>query len=370
MVSEPTSPEVSSTPTEPTGTGCGKGTAGCFLGCVGLALLSVLLVAGAVWWFIRPGTQHATTVVVGPESSGAFRVGDLAEDPGARAALEEILVAVNERSPSTLQSDERPFWARDDADPRGAARVLGMLLPKEGTLSFEPAADREEPVAVLALNIRGMTKILRALVEADRDTSEIYRGVTLARSEEGDAVFAMVDGTLLITGDVAVAKGAVDRLLNGASPGIEQRLRTLDEPETSSLFVGSMDTREGLLSRSLEGEAEADQTPPPVDPRLLEPVQRLEIVVDSLSPETILARVGLATPSAPDAERAAAAMAEVLEKELSPAAVATRPEIRGADAILHLEITEWVDPVAAHLAEGDDDEPSPPADQPDGRDRI
>lgn len=342
--------EVSSTPTEPTGSGCGKGAAGCVLGCGGLVVLTALIVVGAAWWLIRPGTQHPTTAVAGPDSTGAFRVGDLAEDPGAREALEEILVAVNERSPSTLRTEDRPFWLRDERDPRGAATIVRMLLPREGTLSFEPVAGREEPAAVLALNLRGMTKLVRALVEADRDTAEVYRGVTLARSEEGEAVFAMVDGTLLIAGDPTVTKTAIDRLLDGATRGVERRLRVLGEPEGPSLFLGSVDTEGGLLARSLETEAEEQDSEPSVDPRSLETVDRLEISVDSLSGDAILARVGLATRSGPEAEEAAAAMAELLKAEMAPATVATRSEIRGGDATLHLEITDWVGPVADSLA--------------------
>ena len=345
--------DLSSTPMEPTGRGCGKGAAGCVVGCGGLVLLFLLIVGGAAWWLIRPGTQHPTTAVVGPQSAGAFRVGDLADDPGARAALEELLRAVDEKSPSTFASDDSPFWRRDGSDPRAAARVLRMLLPKEGTLSFEPVPDQEEPAAVLALNIRGMTKLLRALVEADRDTSEVYRGVTLARAEGGDAFFAMVDGTLLIADERTAARTGVDRLLDGTSQEMHQRLQILEEPEGRSLFLGSMDTEEGLLARSLQaesGEGEAREAPPSVDPEALEAVERLEISVDSLSGDAIVGRVGLAAGSPLEAEEAASAMAELLKTGMRPATVTVRPEIRDDDAVLHFEISDWIDPIATELA--------------------
>ena len=359
----PTASRSASSPSPPppiepsSGRGCGWKIPGCLLGCALAVGLAVLAVVVAAWWFLGPGTQRPTEAAVGPASTGALQVRDLGADPGAREALEEVVREVRRRAPASAQQKrELPAWL-PVSDSAATAGAIAKVLPREGTLSFERVAGRDEPAAVLVLNLRGFTRPLRMMLDRGDAASERYRGVAVVAADGGDALFAMVDGTLVMTDDRGALHAAVDRLLDGTGEPMSSRLEILDRPPDGALLSGGVGFEPGELAamaRSERGsgrDATADGAPP-VDPAALDGVRRLELMVDGIDPRAVRFRVGVGAESPASADRAADAVADLVRKELSPATAtvtrSTAPTSSGA--VLDVELTDWIGPFAAWLA--------------------
>jgi hypothetical protein len=342
--------------------GCGKWALGCALGCGGLVVLFFVSVAIAGWWFVTPGTQHPTTAAVAPDSQGAFRVADLGEDEGAREALEAVIREASRLSPGTSRHD-RPVWVQSE-DPAAMAGLLSRLLPREGTLAFQPVPGRDEPSPVLVLNLRGLTRPLRMLLESDDHRTEPYRGVDIVGDQGGDTLLAMVDGTLVVAEHPGAMRGTIDRLLDGTGHTLETTFEILEPPAGGALLSGATSFERGQLAESLREGAAGSGEPLPVDPSTLEPVSRLELVVDDLDSRSVHLRLGLAAPTAREAEAAARSMAVVLQREMAPAVLRTSTSTRGSAAILDVEVSEWVEPVARWMAEQESDDADDAAGEP------
>mgnify|MGYP006201195789 CR=1 FL=1 len=96
---------------------------------------------------------------------------------------------------------------------RSRSTALAQVLPREGTLAFERVPGRDEPVAVLVLNLRGFTRPLRRLLEAPDKRPQRYRGIPVVDQPDGRTSYAMVDGTLVLADDPGLLRRTVDRLL-------------------------------------------------------------------------------------------------------------------------------------------------------------
>lgn len=354
-MSQPFNPEDPA-PAEPS-SGCSPWILGCALGCGALIVLSFVAVAITGWWFVRPGEQHPTTAAVGSESLGAFRVADLGQDEGIREALGAIVRETSRLSPPPSDS-ERPFWVRSD-DPEAMANLFARLLPREGTVAFEPVPGTDEPAAVLVLNLRGMTRPLRMILESDHERREVHRNVPIAGAQGGDTSFAMVDGTLVVSDHAGAVRDVIDRILDRTAAPLSTSFEVLEPPTGSALSSGATTFERGTLSESLRGEDE-DGEPPPIDPSTLDGVTRLELVVDQIDAETIRLRIGLGADSPASASTAAAAMADLLRARMAPATVRFETATAGSTATLEAEVGDWVAPFAAWLVrlEDSDDRPA------------
>jgi hypothetical protein len=87
-------------------------------------------------------------------------------------------------------------------------------------------------------------------------------------------------------------------------------------------------------------------------------------VVDDLDSRSVHLRLGLAAPTAREAEAAARSMAVVLQREMAPAVLRTSTSTRGSAAILDVEVSEWVEPVARWMAEQESDDADDAAEEP------
>ena len=346
-------PHTTSTP-QTSSTGCAPWLLGCVLGCGALVFLGAVALAVAGWWFVRPGEQHPTTAAVGPETLGAFRVADLGEDEGAREALTAIVRETSRLSPPPADA-ERPFWIQSD-DPEALAELFGRMLPREGTVAFEPVPGGGEPTPVLVLNLRGLTRPLRMILEGDGQRSEVYRGVTLTTEEGGEGVFAMVDGTLVAAERPEAVRAVIDRILDDDTAPLATSFEVLDPPAPDALLSGGTSFEAGALADSLRREEEERGEPPPIDPTTLEGVTRFELVVDDLDAEAVRLRVGLGAVSEDAAATAARAMESLIRQEMAPASARVRTRTAGSTAVLEVEVTEWVGPFAEWLARSDEDE--------------
>lgn len=348
-------------PIEPSsGGGCGSKVPGCVFGCL-IAVGVVLVVAAAVsWWFFGPGTQHPTEAAVGPESSGAFQVRDLGADDGVREALDEVLREAGRRAPGSQQSP-RPLWL-PTGEVRSSAASLSKVLPREGTLSLERVPGREEPAVVVVLNLRGFTRPLRMFLERGDGATESYRGVSVVVDEGDDLHFAMVDGTLVVAEGGDALRATIDRLLDGTGEPVASRLEVLEQPPEGALLSGGFEVEPGDLAPSpgqARGEGEEATDEPVVDPADFEGMRRVELMVDDVDPRAIHFRVGVAAESPAAAERATAAVADLLRAQLEPAVLGVTQRTEGSSGVLEIELTEWIGPVADWLVRDREEEGSP-----------
>jgi len=369
--SPPPPPPIEPSSGPSSGGGCGWKIPGCLLGCLIAAGVVILAVVGAAWWFLGPGTQHPTEAAVGPESSGALQVRDLGADPGTREALEEVVREARRRAPARPDGENGlPGWL--PVSGSGAqAGAIAKVLPREGTLSFERVAGRDEPAAVLVLNLRGFTRPLRMMLESEDAGTELYRGVAVASPEGGDVLFAMVDGTLVMADDRGALQAAIDRLLDGTGQPMASRMEVLERPPEGALLSGGVGFAPGELAAMARSRSERKSThdSPPIDPARLEGVRRVELMVDGIDPRAVRFRIGVGTDSPGSADRAADAFADLVRSRLAPA-TATVTRSRAADssgAVLDVELTDWIGPVAAWLVRGSEGEAvAPPPTGEDG----
>jgi len=366
--SPPPPPPIEPSPGPSPGRGCGLKVSGCLIGCTAAIGLVVLVLVGLAWWVLAPGTQHPTEAAVGPESTGALQVRDLGADPGARKALEEVVREARRRAPGERRAESQlPGWF-PKSDSGATAEAITKVLPREGTISFERVAGREEPAAVLVLNLRGLTRPLRMMLERGDTQSERYRGVAVSSEEGGNTFFAMVDGTLVMTDDRQAIHATVDRLLDGTGEPMASRLEILQRPPEGALLSGGVGFAPGELAARARRDAEQGSGPsgpsgssaghgsPPIDPARLEGVRRLELMVDGIEPQAIRLRVGVGTDSPGSVDDAADAVAELVRSELAPATVTVRRHqsaVTTSGAVLDVELNDWIGPVVDWLARED-----------------
>lgn len=350
--------------------GCGWKIPGCTLGCAAVVGVVVLGLGLFAWWLLGPGTQHPTGVAVGPESTGSFEIRDLSEDEDARAALDAVVREVQRRAESRAGSQrgaETPSWFPTD-DSALLSAVIARTLPRAGTISFEPIPGHEEPVLVVALNLRGLTRPLRRFLEGRDADSFRYRGVTVVGKPDTGSAVAMVDGTLVLAEHPEALRRAVDRFLDGTGEPTEGRLAILESPSGGALLAGGTDFEPGELTAALAAEQEETGEPPRVDPDSLAGVRRVELVVDHLAAEAIRFRVGVDTDSPAAARRAAPAFAELLDHELEGADLEVTSRIDGSKAILDARLSSWIEPFAASLVGGETKLPAEAAPPREGSD--
>lgn len=338
------------------GSGCGRKVPGCVLGCAAVIGVGLLIVAGYLWWFLGPGDQYPTEAAAGPESTGAYQLRDLGENEGARAALEEVVREVQRRSDST-PGDQLPGWLPGDSGTLAGA--ISKALPREGTLAFERVPGRDEPAAVLALNLRGFTRPLRMMLDNPENRPQTYRGMPVISPKGGDLNIAMVDGTLVMSDDPGALRAAIDRLLDGTGRPVESRLEIL-EPSSGRvpILAGGTSFEPGELSKMLRPEEGERGGAPSVDPERLRGVERIELVVDDLDPRAIRFRVGVKGTTPDQARQAAAAIDELLRDELATVTYSATARTTGDVTVIDAELTGWVQPFAEWIVP--EDQPAPP----------
>ncbi|MFP3941485.1 MAG: hypothetical protein ACLF0P_14395 [Thermoanaerobaculia bacterium] len=339
--------------------GCGwKVPGGCALGCAAAIGVVLLIVGGYLWWLLGPGTQHPTQAAAGPEATGAYQLRDLGEDEGARAALEEVVREVQGRSASR-PGDEMPGWI--PTDPGSLAGAIGKVMPREGTLAFERVPGRDEPAAVLALNLRGFTRPLRMMLENPDNRPETYRGMPVISPEGGDLDIAMVDGTLVLSDDPQALRAAIDRMLDGTGGPVGSRLEILQPPPEGAILSGGSSFGPGELSAMLRPEEDRDGESvkaPPIDPARFHGVERLELVVDGLDDRAIRFRLGVGGATPDQARQASAALDELLRRELSAADYNSTARTTGDVSVIDARITGWIEPFAGWFVADEEESPS------------
>jgi hypothetical protein len=226
-----------------------KAAVGCAIGCGVLLLVGVVAMGVGGWWALSPGRQHPTTAIVSPNAEGAFEVGDLGKDPGFTALLDHFV-----RETQRQQQQGLPPWMRQlqQAGQAGSSPSAGlrMMLPRQATFSLEEPADGGEPAVLVAVNPRGLTRLLRTLLPDEAISGE-HRGQRLM-SFSDDGYGALVDGTFLFASEEPALRGGIDRLLDrGAAP--PPRPVELGAPARAWDLTGTVDNARGTLAELLLG---------------------------------------------------------------------------------------------------------------------
>jgi hypothetical protein len=336
---------------KPATSGWVKAAIGCAVGCGLLVLVGAVLTGVGAWWALTPGKQHTTTAVASPAAEGVFQVGDLGDDPGFTALLDHFV-----RETQRSQQQGMPPWMRQlqQFGQAGSSPSAGfrMMLPRQATFALEESATGDEPAVVVALNPRGLTRMLRAMLP-DEAVHGTHRGSELMRLSE-DGYGALVDGTFLFASEEAALRGGIDRLLDrGGSPPAPPP--DLGAPARDWDLTGTLGNRHGTLAEMLLGAE-----------RQVPGLQRALVGLDLADRDLLAGRV-VVECSGPEATDAAIAGLEAKAAELAAKVAddglvvrrAVRRDPRGA--VLEWEIhgladatTRWV----AAAESRDDGEPA------------
>ena len=186
-------------------------------------------------------------------------------------------------------------------------------------------------------------------------------------------LFAMVDGTLVMADDRGALQAAIDRLLDGTGQPMASRMEVLERRPEGALLSGGVGFAPGELAAMARGESAdasaGNEAPPPIDPARLEGVRRIELMVDGIDPRAVRFRIGVGADSPASADRASEAVADLVRSRLAPAtATVTRSSAStSSGAVLDVELTDWIGPVAAWLVRGSEGEAvAPPPTGEDG----
>jgi hypothetical protein len=272
------------------------------IGCgfaLALAALAVFgLVAWGLYWAVSPGRQLPTAIVVGPQTTGVVRFGDLAADPGATAFLATLM----EETEKGDGGPDLPPWAKAWLS-RSRADAIKQWLPREGTLSFE--RDPEGAVhPVAALNFRVYVRPIRALIERMADDRRVatrvrHGGETIVVFSGGTAL-CFVGGTLLLSDDAGLVRSVLDRAAAPGSPPptLPAELTRLTGGWDSSGVMSQPETAGALVARVFDaGEAPDDLAP-----------AGARFGIDAQPGDEVRAFLDLAFPSDADAEAAGPAV--------------------------------------------------------------
>src|SRR5581483_1113755 len=269
------------------------------------------------WWVVRAGRQHPTAAVLAPADAGSFRVGDLGNDPGV-AALFDAFARASQRQ----QQGDLPPWMRSlqqmGANSGGSPTAgLRMLLPTEAAVSVERGAGGE-PAIVAAVNPRGMSFLLRTLLEKPARSTETYHGEQVLQLDD-HAWAAAVDGTFLFANDAQALRGGIDRLRAGsavtAPPVVD-----LGAPTRAWDLTGTLVGDDGDLARLLWDDA-------PPDAR--SGVERARVGVDVATADLVVGRVVVDCAS-PEAAAAAARALDERARERAQSLAADGLDLRAA----------------------------------------
>jgi hypothetical protein len=330
-----------------------KAAVGCAIGCGVVVLLGVVAVGVGGWWALSPGRQHPTNAIASPTAEGAFQVGDLGKDPGFTALLDHFV-----RETQRQQQQGLPPWMRQlqQAGQAGSSPSAGlrMMLPRQATFSLEEPADGGEPALLVAVNPRGLTRLLRTMLPDDAIHDE-HRGQRLMRFSD-DGYGALVDGTFLFASEEPALRGGIDRLLDRSGSPPPDPVE-LGAPSRAWDLTGTVDNSRGTLAEVLLGER-----------REVPGMRRALVGVDLADRDLMTGRVVVECSGPEAAEAAIAGLAALVEKhgaELAEHGLELRSvgrrDPRGAvlDWELHgfaAAVTHW-----AAEAGADDHSPNRPA---------
>lgn len=237
---------MNGTPATSSASGWTRLVVGCAVGCAIVAVIAVVAAGAGLWWFVAPAEQQRTAAVVSPASAGSFHVGDLGADPGVTALFDRVLFEAQRQ-----QQTGMPPWMAElqRAGAAGSSPSTGfrMLLPREATISLETTAAAAEPAIVLALNPRGLTRLIGMMLAGS--VASTHAGHQLARLDD-DGWAALVGGTFLFATEEEALRTAVDRVLaHGAvtaAPPVD-----LATPARTWDLTGVVDNADGEVERLL-----------------------------------------------------------------------------------------------------------------------
>jgi hypothetical protein len=228
----------------PATSGWMKLAVGCAVGC-GVVIVVALLAGGlGGWGLVAPGEQRRTAAVTSPASSGSFQVGDLGGDPGVIAVFDRLIL----ESQRQQQQDMPPWLAglqRAGAGGASPSTGIRMMLPREATVSFEPSATGGDPEVVVAVNARGLTRLLDMMLTDGVVGS--HRGHEIARIDD-DGWGAFAGGTFLFATEEAALRAAIDRLEDqGTVAATPARSADLGSPHRGWDVTGFVSNDDGAV---------------------------------------------------------------------------------------------------------------------------
>lgn len=222
------------------------------LGCAAVLGLGLLVGAGllayGLYWFVTPGTQTPTTVVVGPDAVGAIRLNRAASDPGVQALFRKVMLEL-QRAGRNSRGRKLPPWLETLQSWQASqqSQNLGLWMPSEGTLSFERGPDDERGLPVVALNfrrfIRPMAFVFERLARSDpKSRVERHAGYDVIFMPRGGGL-CFASSTLMFAERAEALFPVLDRLTQPASAPPSALIRELEGVSQRWDLAGSLPRR-------------------------------------------------------------------------------------------------------------------------------
>jgi hypothetical protein len=197
-----------------------KLTLGCGL-VIGLIAFVVFgMMAYGFYWVVSPGEQTPTRTVISPRSAAVVQAGDLSQKAGVRDFLQHLL-AESQRIEKENGAPELPPFLEGmrQWQQAQAGQSLAQWMPRELTVSFEPAGDGGTVQAVTAVNFRQFVRPIRYFIEktaAQGSHQRVvpHRGQSILAFEKNAVCFR--EGTVIFAADVDAVRGVLDRSATAA----------------------------------------------------------------------------------------------------------------------------------------------------------
>lgn len=260
---------------------------GCSVGCGAVFVVLLLAAGGGAFWAFVPGKQVKTEGIVGEESVAVVRMEDLTADPGAKALITHVMKEIDEinrRNQEQALPENMRWLASLRRQP--SARDVQMFIPRDATLTLEPAEDRDDVDFVAALNFRLMVRPIKAaILFASRSEAggenETYRGYEIAPMDN-DSFLTFVGSTLLVSNSRESLERALDRIEDGTA---EPANLVSVAPDGTWDATGSLANDDGVVAGLLS------KAPPPAGAR--DEDVRLGFGFDVVSADEIDAKIDL-----------------------------------------------------------------------------
>ncbi len=332
---------------------------GCGVGC-GLLLLVAIIAGGiASVWFFKPGEQIATERIIGEESIGVARAGELAEDPGTQELLGHVMRRLDEidRATQEAMTPDSMQWINHFRNEPNA-QDLNIMIPWDVTFTLERVQDKDEVAIIAALNFRTFVRPIAAMFsfaakqEAD-SLHRVYNGFDVYELEKDEGLVSWVDSTLLFATSAEALERALDRVASNATVG------GVSEPPSSQVdlegawdLTGRLRNDGGLLVDWFNGMGDQTTELPSASENL-----ELQFGIDIATGSLVRSQILLEARDTAEAEAWQAVLVErlnrlderALEEGMTPS-ITTR--IEGTRVYADIEMSDVENAVANFLRPG------------------
>jgi len=239
-----------------------KALIGCAIGCGGLIVITIALIAAFGIWVNSPGKLLEPQTLLGSDTKGYVEFTMKLDDPGTEGFVRELITAMQTLPPDA--EDELPPWLLNwvvNKQAKDTDKKIRELFPMVAAWTLQPGDGDDEDLHLVTVSIERMGNrmvlgdwIIGLIfgrtdeIRVDRYRNEkIYQ---LPFKDDQRLTFFIRGADLFFTSDADTAHTAVDRLLvpsDGSDSGGLDRL--LRETQGGGPLRGAISNQRGELLR-------------------------------------------------------------------------------------------------------------------------